>query len=267
MPRPMRGSVLEHTGRDGRTYRSLRFQAGGERHRIPLGPMGAAEAERELARVIREVELGTWAPPVAVEAPSVAPTFREFASEWWTLTKDQLAPNTRADYGPWRLQVHLLPWFGEMPLDAIDFEQVERYIASKLAEDDPLSPRSINMTLTLLGAILERASKRKLIDGNPAKDKDLRARERAPVRSYLDAAGQITAMLDAAGDLDRKASKGRTHVERRAMLATLTFAGLRIGELCALRWRDVNLAACMAHGRRVQDGRRAAPREGPGCAA
>jgi integrase len=26
------------------------------------------------------------------------------------------------------------------------------------------------------------------------------------------------------------------------MIATLTFAGLRIGELCALRWRDVNLA-------------------------
>jgi integrase len=27
------------------------------------------------------------------------------------------------------------------------------------------------------------------------------------------------------------------------MLATLTFAGLRIGELCALRWRNVDLAA------------------------
>jgi integrase len=27
------------------------------------------------------------------------------------------------------------------------------------------------------------------------------------------------------------------------MLATLTFAGLRISELCALRWRHVDLAA------------------------
>jgi integrase len=35
----------------------------------------------------------------------------------------------------------------------------------------------------------------------------------------------------------------RRHIERKAMLSTLTFAGLRIGELCALRWRDVDLAA------------------------
>jgi integrase len=111
----------------------------------------------------------------------------------------------------------------------------------------PLSPRSINMTVTLLGAILERASKRKLIDGNPAKDSDLRVKENAPARSYLDSAAQISALLDAAGTLDRGAAKDRRHVERRAMLAVLVFAGLRISELCALRWRDVDLAGGWLH--------------------
>jgi integrase len=176
----------------------------------------------------------------------------------------------------WRLTVHLIPWFGKMPLDAITFEEVERYIAAELAEGErireaaangepiiegiidkhgcerkrkarPLSPRSINMTVTLLGAILERAVKRKLIDGNPAKDKDLRVKEREPARSYLDTAAQIEALLNAAGELDREATKERRHIERRAMLATLTFAGLRINELCALRWRDVDLVAGWLH--------------------
>lgn len=127
--------------------------------------------------------------------------------------------------------------------EQITFDEVERYIAGKLAEDDPLSTRSVNMTVTLLGAVLEGAVERELIARNPARGRGRRVRERAPRRSSLETAAQIEALLDAAAELDRRARKGRTHVERRAMIATLVFAGLRIGELLALRWRDVDLAA------------------------
>jgi integrase len=133
------------------------------------------------------------------------------------------------------------------PLDAITFDRVERYIASKLAEDKPLSPRSINMTVMLLAAILEGAVERELIARNPARGRGRRVRERAPRRSYLETATQIKALLDAAGELDRRAHPTGQHIERRAMLSTLTFAGLRIGELCALRWRDVDLAGGWLH--------------------
>jgi integrase len=244
MARPTRGSVTEHVGKDGRTYRYLRFVAYGKRRNVRLGPVSAETAEAALRHTLADVERGTWQPPDAIQAPpepEPVPTFGEFAVEWWALREGEWADKTRADYG-WRLHVHLAPYFREMRLDAIDFSTIERYIAAKRAEDDPLSPRSINMTVTLLGAILERARKRKLIADNPARDRDLRVKEREPVRSYLDNASQIVALLDAAGELDRSASKGRTHVERRAMVATLVFAGLRIGELCALRWRDVDLA-------------------------
>jgi integrase/recombinase XerC len=153
----------------------------------------------------------------------------------------RLAQKTREDYR-WRLESHLLPFFKDRRLDAITFDLVERYIGFKLAEDKPLSPRSINMTVTLLAAILEGAVERALIVRNPAKGRGRRVRERAPRRSYLETAAQIEALLDAAGPLDREAHPACQHVERRAMLATLTFAGLRISELCALRWRDVDLA-------------------------
>ena len=108
-----------------------------------------------------------------------------------------------------------------MPLDTIKAGSVEAYIAGKLAgavykdgrevrRESPLSARSINMTLILLGAILERAVKHELIDRNAAKG--CRARERAPARSYLETAGQIRALLDAAGELDAGGTEGtQTH--------------------------------------------------------
>jgi integrase len=122
-----------------------------------------------------------------------------------------------------------------------------RYIAAKLAEDDPLSARSINMTVVLLGAILEGAVERELISRNPAKGRGRRVRERTPRRSYLDTAAQVQALLDAAGELDREAHRDRRHIERRAMIATLVFAGLRIGELCELRWRDMDIRGEWLH--------------------
>jgi integrase len=57
----------------------------------------------------------------------------------------------------------------------------------------------------------------------------------------LETAGQIAALFNAAHELDEEARADRKHVQRRAILATLTFAGLRIGELCSLHWSDVDL--------------------------
>ena len=54
---------------------------------------------------------------------------------------------------------------------------------------------------------------------------------------------QIEALLVAAGQLDAEAREDRRHVPRRAIVATLVFAGRRIEELCWLRWQDVDLTA------------------------
>jgi integrase len=249
MARRATGKIIEHHGRDGRIYRALRFTAYGQRRYVSLGSVSSGEAERALRHTMADVERGTWQPPAVVEPPpqpEPIPTFHQFAEEWWIRNERRLAEKTRNDYR-WRLESHLLPFFKDYRLDAITFDLVERYIAGKLAEDKPLSPRSINMTVTLLGAILEAALERELIGRNPAKGRGRRVRERAPRRSYLETATQIEALLGAAGELDRAAHPACQHVERRAMLATLTFAGLRIGELCALRWRDVDLAAGWLH--------------------
>jgi integrase len=81
-----------------------------------------------------------------------------------------------------------------------------------------------------------------MIERNAARGRRRRSKANRPAPVWLDSAEHIAALLDAAGELDREARVDR-QVPRKAILATLTFAGLRIGELVDLRWRDVDLAA------------------------
>ncbi|MHB1539202.1 MAG: tyrosine-type recombinase/integrase [Solirubrobacteraceae bacterium] len=241
--RPLTGKVVEHSGSDGLTYRALRFTAYGKRRYISLGAVSEADAERELRHVLADIERGIWRPPREVELPEpkkVLPSFHEYAEQWWLRHAARLAEITRTDYR-WRLESHLLPYFGEMRLEEIDIDAVEDYIAMKLTAMPPLAPRSINMTATLLALILETAVERRLIDRNPAVGRQRRVRERVPRRSYLESAVQIRALLEAADELDQEAPPGARHIKRKAMIATLTFAGLRISELCALAQADVDL--------------------------
>jgi integrase len=249
MARQPTGGIAEHRGKDGRTYRTLRFTAYGERRTMPLGPVTKREAEAELRHVLADVERGRWIAPTRVEPPSEAtmPTFHEYVLGWLARNGPQLAERTKDDYA-WRLDKHLLPFFGGMRLDTIKAATVKDYIAEKQGADKPLSPRSLKMTLTPLGAILEDALDSEVIDGrNAARGQGRKIIDRKPAGSYLETAAQITALLDAAGQLDAEAASNRKHVERRAALATMIFAGLRISELCALRWSDVDLASGWLH--------------------
>ncbi|MGZ6563286.1 MAG: tyrosine-type recombinase/integrase [Solirubrobacteraceae bacterium] len=127
-------------------------------------------------------------------------------------------------------------------LSQITIAEVDRYRATKVRER-VLSPTSINKTITRLAQILEVAVEYQLVDSSPAKGKRRRVKASRPAPVWLDRADHIAALLAAAGELDRGARRDRQHVPRRAMLAMLVFAGLRIGELLELRWRDVDLTS------------------------
>jgi integrase len=243
MARPATGTIVERRAADGQINRTLRFYALGRRRTVPLGPVSRTEAQRELEFVMADVARGLWT-PATIEAPPhrpEIPIFHEFAEQWWLLHEQEWRPKTTHDYR-WKLESHLIPFFGGQRMDKITVADVEQYAASKLAaRPKPLSPRSINATIALLAQILEAAVDRELMTRNPARGRGRKVRERPPVRSYLETAGQIVALLDAAKELDAIARDDRRHVERHAILATLVFAGLRISEVCALRWRDLDL--------------------------
>lgn len=173
-----------------------------------------------------------------------APTFEEFASEW---LERQKLEGGRAGTGltatstedlEWRLS-HLLPAFGPTPIREITVRNVDDYRLAKVREQN-LMPSSINKTLMALSAILEMALEYELIERNPARGRRRRLPSPARGRSWLDRADHIAALLDGARVLDEAARVKRGH--RRALLATLIFGGLRIGEALALAWQDVDLS-------------------------
>lgn len=281
MPRPATGQVVYDKRRKQPVY-GLRFRAYGKRHYLTLGTKQEGwnheKAEVELANIIADVRRGIWQPPapeVPDEAPREIPTFHVFATEWFNRQKleggrrgNGLAPKSQSDLD-WRLSVHLLPAFASRRLDQITVEDIDRYRSAKVAEAraiqkaaaegkpilrehvnkhgrafkrpaQALSATSINKTITTLSAILEAAVEYELIPRNPARGRRRRLPATSPPRSWLDRADHISALLDAATQLDVEARTQRG--QRRALLATLIFAGLRISEALSLRWRDVDLA-------------------------
>jgi len=271
VPRPATGEVVEKPSVRGGTTFALRFRAYSRRRYLTLGTTADGwsrqRAEQELQNVLADVRRGIWQPaqpaPVAELQEAQDPTFHEFASEWWAGKRLELRPNTVAAYEA-ELTLHLLPFFARHRLGEITIREVDRYRQAKVRESErrqaaidagrplrdergrilaPYSASYVNATIKRLAQILEVAVEYDLIPRNTAKGerRRLKATRSRPV--HLDSADQIVAMLDAAAMLDDDPrARGRRTRGRRALIATLVFAGLRVTEACELRWRDVDLA-------------------------
>lgn len=75
------GAVLEHHGRDGNVYRSLRFTVQGERHRVPLGVVSAEDAERELRKTMAAARVGRMYWPTATARRAAAVEAKRLRAE------------------------------------------------------------------------------------------------------------------------------------------------------------------------------------------
>jgi integrase len=233
MARKATGQIIPPEGK-ARSW-AIRFRANGERHYETLGRPEEGwtrqKADRELRHRLADIERGLWTPETI---PTPAPperraesTFGEFAAEWFDRHEPEWKPKTVTDYR-WALELHLLPCFENHRLSEITIEEVDRYKAEKLREGK-LGAGAINKTIARLAQLLEEAVEYGYLDHNAAHGRKRRVKASKPQRSWVEPE-QMLALIEAAD---------RWH---RPIVATMIGSGLRVGEACALDWRDVNLA-------------------------
>jgi integrase len=172
-------------------------------------------------------------------------TLREVAEAWLEGVKSGAIRN-RSGYAykpsairgyETALVARVLPELGGLRLSEIRRVDLQDF-ADRLCADG-LDPSTVRNTLMPLRAVFRRAVARGEIAVNPTSGLELPAMEGA--RDRIASPAEAADLLAALPEQDR------------ALWATAMYAGLRRGELLALRWEDVDLAAAVIHVERSWD--------------
>ncbi len=153
-------------------------------------------------------------------------TFSELFYQWYEGIVQRVKESTAANY--WmKGQKHLIPFFGEMNVSEIGPDEIYEFINQK--KEKGLSDRYIADNLTLLKTVFKYAAKHFFVL-NPMDDIIFRKSKTSDIVILsADQKKKLTQYL--------KASSERSSLGILLCMGT----GLRIGELCALRWEDLDL--------------------------
>lgn len=232
-----------------------------KRGRPPEGYLTKQGAQRELDAILADARRTKL---TGRPRRSSTVTFDEAAREWLRYVEHdrKRRASTVSDYR-WIVERRLIPEFGSLTLESITTPRIDGWrsglvAAGGLEDGEALSARTINKYLGVMHSILKRSQRIYGLAANAAA-----WAERQPVARSGDfdvlSAAEVEALARAAREgRHRKPPKYPTGLEWRARLrqqdqqdaaifTTAAYAGLRLGELRSLRWRDLDFEKRLIH--------------------
>lgn len=191
------------------------------------------DADRFLTTVQSSKLTGTFVDPSRSRL-----TFGEMATKW-TASKVGLKASTRAVYAA-VMDDHVLPRWKDIPLSAIEHEDVQAWVAELVAKR--LSGAHVRKIVGVFSGVLDLSVRGKRLSANPATGVE-RPRATSRRKRYLTAA-QVEVMAHAAAKLEPgrpKLASNASFAQYRLVIFVLAYCGLRWSEIAALHVGVVDL--------------------------
>lgn len=208
-------AVVVDIGRDENDNRRQRWHSGFDTKR---------EAEAALADILGEVKRGEYVEPSKL-------SMRGFLTDWLAGMKARVRPTTWHSY-QLAVERYIIPHIGSTRIQALAAPQLNRLYADLQEHGGkggrPVSSTTARFTHGVLRRALEDAVKQKLVPRNVTTDAAAPSKRAVEMKTW--APEELRHFLD----------RAKGHRLYPALLLAAT-TGMRRGEVCGLRWRDLDL--------------------------